>query len=142
MRTINYHGGQKIYDTEQIDGMIAPINEKIEHIEEAVAEGSYPIGTVMFWPVSETVTRTVHSDNPFEFTVHGVHYSVAVPDAEVELCVSKGIPEGWHALDGTAELSAEEYSELAEFIPDNVTTENKIWLPYVRQKIIKVKNIA
>ena len=139
MRTINYHGGQKIYDTEQIDNMLSPINEKIEHIEEAVAEGSYPIGTVMFWPVSECVEREMHSDNPFVFTFKGKTYEVEPKTETIRLLVSKNIPEGWHALDGTAELDAAEYPELAEFIPDNVTTENKIWLPYVQQRIIKVK---
>ena len=142
MRTINYHGGQQIYDKEQIDSFLSEQNEVISAIEQALSKSNLPIGEVMFWPVSDCVTRTVHSDNPFEFEVQGKHYSVAVEDAEVELNVSKNIPEGWHALDGTAELDAEEYPDLAAFMPDNVTTENKIWLPYVQQKIIKVRNLA
>ena len=134
---------RKIYEKEEIDSQWEQYERELpEKIHEYASFDAVPVGTVMFWPVSETVTRTVHSDNPFEFTVHGEHYSVEVPDAEIELCISKGIPEGWHALDGTAEFDADEYQKLAEFMPDNVTTENKIWLPYIRQKIIKVKDIA
>lgn len=185
-RIINYHGGEKIYNKEYVDELLAlkqdnltfddtpsldsqnpvtsdgirkALDEKIDKasiephptedgtdkvvssagIFEAFALVNAPVGETMFWPVSECVDRTVVSDQPFEFDVHGKHYSVDVPDGVVHLNISKDIPTDWHALDGTAELDAADYPELAAFMPDNVTTEGKIWLPYCRQKIIKIK---
>lgn len=107
--------------------------------EAIAASADMPIGETMFWYLSECVERTVVSDKPFEFDVQGKHYSVDVPDAVVHLQISKDVPANWHALDGTAEILAEDYPELAAFMPDNVTTDGKIWLPYVRQKIIKLR---
>lgn len=132
---------------------------------DAIRFASVKVGETMFWPVSELETREVHSDKPFTFTVHGVEYSVEPPDATVDMKISKGIPDGWHALDGKAELLCSEYPELAKFFGgtqnddgswnndgNNVANDwikdsdelshsfnAKIWLPYVQQKIIKVK---
>ena len=185
-RIINYHGGEKIYNKDFVDELLAlkqdnltfddtptldsenpvtsdgirkALDEKIdkasiedhpteEGVDKVVSSAGIwaafqlvnaPVGETMFWPVSECVDRTVVSDNPFEFEVHGKHYSVEVPDGVVHLNISKDIPPDWHALDGTAELDAADYPDLAAFIPDNVTTEGKIWLPYCQQKIIKIK---
>ena len=109
-------------------------------IFDAIRFASVKVGETMFWPVSEKETREVVSDNPFTFRFKGKDYSVepVTPDT-VDLIISKDIPDGWHALDGSVELEAAEYPDLAAFMPDNVTNDGKIWLPYVRQKIIKVK---
>lgn len=151
MRTINYHGGQRIYDTEQVDGMLMERDEAIRGAAEetersmellkGMVEGlSLPVGETMYWGRHERVRRTVRSDRPFTFTVFGKERTVDVPDAEVELCVAADVPEGWHALDGTAELDAEEHRDLADFFGGrNTTADGKVWLPYVSRKIIKVR---
>jgi len=126
---------------------------------------SVKVGETMFWPVCDIEKREVHSDKPFTFTIHGVEYSVEPPDGNVDMKISKDIPDGWHACDGKAELLCSEYPELAKFFGgtqnDNGSWNNdgnnvaddwikdsdelshsfnaKIWLPYVQQKIIKVK---
>ena len=103
-----------------------------------VFEGA-KVGYTMYWPVSKKEVREVLSDRPFTFTVNGKTYTTNPADKTIELVISDNVPEGWHALDGTTELDAAEYSTLAEFMPDNVTIGGKIWLPYVKQRIIKVK---
>lgn len=129
---------QLTFDELPEPGSTNPVTSK--GIYEAIAASAdMPIGETMFWPVSECVDRAVVSDNPLEFDVHDKHYSIEVPDTVVKLNISKDIPANWHALDGTAELLAADYPELAAFMPDNVTTEGKIWLPYVHQKIIKIR---
>ena len=166
-RTINYHGGEKIYNKERVDALIAETNALIEDLEERKQDvltfddeplhdsdnpvrskgiyeairnaASVPVGETMFWFFSECEDRTVHSDKPFEFDVQGKHYSVDVPDAVIHLNIATEVPECWHALDGKAELNAEEYPELARLMPNNITNDGKIWLPYVQQKIIKVR---
>ena len=157
-RTINYHGGQKIYDKEQIDEMLVLDTEVTAESERPVtSKGIYnkireafddiwianvPIGTQMYWPVFECVERECHSDHPFTFTWRGQEYSVEPEDPVVrKLNISTHIPPGWHAFDGTTELTAEEYPELAAFLPDNVDKDGKIWLPYIKQTIIKVKDV-
>ena len=106
---------------------------------DAIRFASVKVGETMFWPESELETREVHSDDPFNFHFKGHEYSVTTQDGSVDLVISKNYPDGWHALDGKAELLAADYPELAAFMPENVTNESKIWLPYVRQKIIKVR---
>lgn len=133
---------------EQIDA-IAPLDDvptegsekgaKSGGIWDAIRFASVKVGETMFWPVSEEETREVHSDNPFTFRFKGQDITVVPQDGTVDMCISKNIPDGWHALDGTAVLDVADYPDLAAFMPDNVTTDGKIWLPYVQQKIIKVK---
>lgn len=132
---------------------------------KAIRFASVKVGETMFWPVCDLEEREVHSDKPFTFTIHGVEYSVEPPDATVDMKISKDIPDGWHACDGKAELLCSEYPELAKFFGgtqnddgswnndgNNVADDwikdsdelshslnAKIWLPYVQQKIIKVK---
>lgn len=166
-RTINYHGGERIYNKERVDALIAETNNLIEDLEarkqdmltfdeeplpesenpvksrgiyEAIRNAaSVPVGETMFWFFTEYEERTLHSDSPFEFDVQGRHYSVEVPDATAKLQVAIDVPECWHALNGRAELVAADYPELAALMPDNITKDGKIWLPYVRHKIIKVR---
>lgn len=154
-RIINYHGGEKIYNKEYVDDLLSLKQDNLtfddtpmlDSQNPVTSKGIYaafqlvnaPVGETMFWPVSECVDRTVVSDQPFEFDVQGKHYSVDVPDEVIKLNISTNIPNDWHSLDGTAELDAADYPDLAAFLPDNVTTEGKIWLPYCRQKIIKIK---
>lgn len=106
---------------------------------DAIRFASVKVGETMYWHESEIETREVHSDNPFVFHFKGQEYSVTPKDGEVEMCISKNYPDGWHALDGKAELLAADYPDLAAFMPENVTNDGKIWLPYVQQKIIKVR---
>lgn len=108
---------------------------------DAIRFASVKVGETMYWynHEEETERRVVHSDNPFTFTFKGQEISVVPEDGYVDMCVLSDIPDGWHALDGKAELLASDYPDLAAFMPDNVTTDGKIWLPYVQHKIIKVK---
>lgn len=166
-RIINYHGGEKIYNKERVDALIAETNALIEDLEERKQDvltfddeplhdsdnpvkskgiyeairnaASVPVGETMFWFFTECEERTLHSDSPFEFAVQGKHYSVEVPDATAKLQIAINVPECWHALNGRAELVAADYPELATLMPDNITKDGKIWLPYVRHKIIKVR---
>jgi len=157
-RTINYHGGQKIYDKEQIDEMLVldtEVNEtstrpvenraiyaKIREAFDDIWVANVPIGEQMYWPVSECIERECHSDHPFVFTWRGQRYEVEPEDPVVrKLDVSTHIPPGFHALDGTMLGPAEEYPELAAFLPDNVDKDGNIWLPYVKKTIIKVKDV-
>jgi len=136
----------EVYNKIPEESIIDPVpTEGSEHSTQsggtfnAIRFASAKVGDTMFWHESETVTREVHSDNPFVFNFKGQEYSVTPEDGEVEMIISKNYPDGWHALDGTAELSAAEYPDLAAFMPENVTTDGKIWLPYVQQKIIKIR---
>ena len=157
-RTINYHGGQKIYDKDQIDEMLVldtEVNEtsdrpvenraiyaKIREAFDDIWIANVPIGEQMYWPVSECVERECHSDHPFKFTWRGQEYEVEPEDPVTrKLDVSTHIPPGFHALDGTMLGPGEEYPELAAFLPDNVDKDGNIWLPYVRKTIIKVKDV-
>ena len=118
------------------------------------------VGGTMFWPVSEKETRMLKSNDPFEFEFNGQQYSVSVPDAEAELLISKDEPENWWPLNGKAELKCEDFPYLAKFFGgtrnddgtwnadgnnvaddwvDGKSANAKIWLPYVRQSIIKAK---
>lgn len=109
---------------------------------DAIRFTSVRVGETMYWHPqddSSPENREVHSNNPFVFNFKGQEMSVETHDGNVQLCVLKDIPEGWHALDGKAELLATDYPDLAAFMPENVTTDGKIWLPYVQHKIIKVK---
>lgn len=108
-------------------------------IFNAVRFASARVGDTMYWPISRKEHREVHSDNPFNFTFNGKEYSVTTQDDYIDMVIAKDVPDGWHALDGTAVLDATKYPDLAAFMPNNVTTEGKVWLPYVSQKIIKVK---
>lgn len=166
-REIHYAGNQIIYNKERVDQLIEETNRLIEHLDEKKQDmltfddeplpesenpvkskgiyeairnaASVPVGETMFWFFSECEDRTVHSDKPFEFDVQGKHYSVDVPDAVIHLNIATEVPECWHALDGKAELNADEYPDLARLMPNNITNDGKIWLPYVQQKIIKVR---
>lgn len=140
---------------ERIDG----IEEKLLPIDETPAEGSempaksggifdairfasVRVGETMYWHLqddSSPENREVHSNNPFVFNFKGKEVSVETQNGNVQLCVLKDVPDGWHALDGKAELLATDYPDLAAFMPENVTKDGKIWLPYVQHKIIKVK---
>lgn len=115
---------------------------KSNGIFNAIRFASVKVGETMYWHLqddSSPENREVHSDNPFVFNFKGQEMSVETHDGHVQLCVLKDIPDGWHALDGKAELLATDYPDLAAFMPENVTTDGKIWLPYVQHKIIKVK---
>lgn len=112
---------------------------KSNGIFNAIRFASVKIGEIMDWPQFRTETRTVVSDNPFEFTFNGQTHSVAVPDDEVTLEIADNVPEGWAAMDGTAVIEAAANPELDEFFAGrNTTTEGKIWIPYLARKIIKV----
>lgn len=108
---------------------------------DAIRFASVKVGETMYWynHEEEMERRVVHSDNPFTFTFKGQEISVVPADGFVDICVLSDLPDGWHALDGKAELLASEHPDLAAFMPDNVTADGKIWLPYVQHKIIKVK---
>lgn len=111
-------------------------------IFDAIRFASVRVGETMYWHLqddSSPENREVHSNNPFVFNFKGKEVSVEPSDGNVQLCVLKNVPDGWHALDGKAELNADDYPDLAAFMPENVTTDGKIWLPYVQHKIIKVK---
>ena len=111
-------------------------------IFDAIRFASVRVGETMYWHLqddSSPENREVHSNNPFVFNFKGQEVSVETQNGNVQLCVLKDVPDGWHALDGKAELNADDYSDLAAFMPENVTKNGKIWLPYVQHKIIKVK---
>lgn len=144
---------------EQLQEQITEIQDTLLPLDEAPAEGSekvaksggtwdairfasVKVGETMYWHLQDDSSpedRMVHSNNPFVFTFKGQEVSAETHDGHVQLCVLKDIPDGWHALDGKAELLATDYPDLAAFMPENVTTDGKIWLPYVQHKIIKVK---
>lgn len=111
-------------------------------IFDAIRFASVRVGETMYWYLqddSSPENREVHSNNPFVFNFKGQEISAETQNGNVQLCTLKDIPEGWHALDGKAELLATDYPDLASFMPENVTKDGKIWLPYVQHKIIKVK---
>lgn len=111
-------------------------------IFDAIRFASVRVGETMYWHLqddSSPENREVHSNNPFVFSFKGQEMSVETQNGNVQLCVLKDVPDGWHALDGKAELLATDYPDLAAFMPENVTKDGKIWLPYVQHKIIKVK---
>ena len=111
-------------------------------IFDAIRFASVRVGETMYWHLqddSSPENREVHSNNPFVFSFKGQEVSVETQNGNVQLCVLKDVPDGWHALDGKAELNADDYPDLAAFMPENVTKDRKIWLPYVQHKIIKVK---
>lgn len=166
MSDISENGVQNKVIKEYVDGKETTLQEQIDDINDTLNEvlpfddvptegsdkgvksggafnairfASVKVGETMFWPESELETREVHSDDPFVFHFKGHEYSVTPQDGHVDLVISKNYPDGWHALDGKAELLATDYPELAAFMPENVTNDGKIWLPYVRQKIIKVR---
>ena len=137
---------------ERIDG----IEEKVLPMDEAPTEGSempaksggifnairfasVKIGEIMDWPQFKIETRTMVSDNPFEFTFNGLVHNVAVEPKDVELEIADNVPEGWRAMDGSVELDAATNQELADFFGGrNTTTDGEIWIPYLPRKIIKV----
>ena len=137
---------------ERIDG----IEEKLLPMDEAPMEGSekpvksrgifdairlagVKIGEIMDWPQFQIETRSMVSDNPFEFTFNGLVHNVAVEPKDVELEIADNVPEGWRAMDGSVELDAATNQELADFFGGrNTTTDGKIWIPYLPRKIIKV----
>ena len=111
-------------------------------IWNATRFASVRVGETMYWHLqddSSPENREVHSNNPFVFNFKGQEVSVETQNGNVQLCMLKDIPDGWHALDGKAELLATDYPDLASFMPENVTKDGKIWLPYVQHKIIKIK---
>lgn len=108
-------------------------------IFKAIRKAGVKIGEIMDWPQFQVETRTMVSDNPFEFTFGGVTHSVAVEPENVELEIADNVPEGWRAMDGTAEIDAATNQELADFFAGrNTTVDGKIWIPYLPRKIIKV----
>ena len=137
---------------ERIDG----IEEKLLPMDEVPMEGSekpvksrgifdairfagVKIGEIMDWPQFQIETRSMISDNPFEFTFNGLMHNVAVEPKDVELEIADNVPEGWRAMDGSVELDAATNQELADFFGGrNTTTDGKIWIPYLPRKIIKV----
>ena len=137
---------------ERIDG----IEEKLLPMDEVPMEGSekpvksrgifdairfagVKIGEIMDWPQFQIETRSMVSDNPFEFTFNGLVHNVAVEPKDVELEIADNVPEGWRAMDGSVELDAATNQELADFFGGrNTTTDGKIWIPYLPRKIIKV----
>ena len=137
---------------ERIDGIeekLLPIDEvptegsekpvKSHGIFDAIRFASVKIGEIMDWPQFQIETRTMVSDNPFEFTFNGLVHNVAVEPKDVELEIADNVPEGWKAMDGSVELDAATNQELADFFGGrNTTTDGKIWIPYLPRKIIKV----
>lgn len=108
-------------------------------IYNAIKKSYVKIGDIMDWPQFKTETRTMISDNPFEFTFNGLVHNVAVEPKDVELEIADNVPEGWRAMDGSVELDAATNQELADFFGGRNTTEDgKIWIPYLPRKIIKV----
>lgn len=108
-------------------------------IHKAIKRSYVKIGEIMDWPQFKTETRTMISDNPFEFTFNGLVHNVAVEPKDVELEIADNVPEGWKAMDGTAVIDAADNQELANFFGGrNTTTDGKIWIPYLPRKIIKV----
>lgn len=108
-------------------------------IYKAIKKSYVKIGDIMDWPQFKTETRTMISDNPFEFTFNGLVHNVAVEPKDVELEIADNVPEGWRAMDGSVELDAATNQELANFFGGrNTTTDGKIWIPYLPRKIIKV----
>ncbi len=108
-------------------------------IYKAIRKAGVKIGEIMDWPQFHTETRTMVSDNPFEFTFNGLIHKVAVEPKDVELEIADNVPEGWRAMDGSVELDAATSQELADFFGGrNTTTDGKIWIPYLPRKIIKV----
>lgn len=108
-------------------------------IYKAIRKAGVKIGDIMDWPQFKTETRTMISDNPFEFTFNGLVHNVAVEPKDVELEIADNVPEGWKAMDGSVELDAATNQELADFFGGrNTTTDGKIWIPYLPHKIIKV----
>lgn len=137
---------------ERIDGIeekLLPMNEvpmedsekpvKSRGIFDAIRFASVKIGEIMDWPQFRLETRSMVSDNPFEFTFNGLVHNVAVEPKDVELEIADNVPEGWRAMDGSVELDAATNQELADFFGGrNTTTDGKIWIPYLPRKIIKV----
>ena len=108
-------------------------------IYKAIRKAGVKIGDIMDWPQFKTETRTMISDNPFEFTFNGLVHNVAVEPKDVEFEIADNVPEGWRAMDGSVELDAATNQELADFFGGrNTTTDGKIWIPYLPRKIIKV----
>ena len=108
-------------------------------IYKAIKKSYVKIGEIMDWPQFKTETRTMSSDNPFEFTFNGLVHRVAIEPKDVELEIADNVPEGWRAMDGSVELDAATNKELADFFGGrNTTTDGKIWIPYLPHKIIKV----
>lgn len=108
-------------------------------IYKAIKKSYVKIGDIMDWPQFKTETRTMISDNPFEFTFNGLLHRVVVEPKDVELEIADNVPEGWRAMDGSVELDAATNQELADFFGGrNTTTDGKIWIPYLPRKIIKV----
>lgn len=124
--------------SEDIDDATDNLNERISETQEAIRIGKVPVGDTMRWGDAELEYRSVRSTTPFTFTFKGEQHTINLKTATVELYIAKNVPEGWHALDGSVELSASEYPELAAVMKENVTTDNKIWLPYVAGQIIKI----
>ena len=135
-------GGKAVATTDMLSSGLNEVNAKIDankaEAERLIALQGVPVGEVMRWGIAEKEERTVHSDSPFEFEVDGTKYTVEVPDEVVTIYVSKSVPEGWHALDGSIELDSADYPELAAVMSENVTNDGKIWLPYKPQSIIKI----
>ena len=108
-------------------------------IYKAIRKAGVKIGEIIDWPQFQIETRTMVSDNPFEFTFNGLVHKVAVESKDVELEIADNVPEGWKAMDGSVELEAATNQELADFFGGrNTTTDGKIWIPYLPRKIIKV----
>lgn len=108
-------------------------------IYKAIKKSYVKIGDIMDWPQFKIETRTMISDNPFEFTFNGLVHNIAVEPKNVELEIADNVPEGWRAMDGSVELDAATNQELADFFGGRNTTEDgKIWIPYLPRKIIKV----
>ena len=108
-------------------------------IYKAIRKAGVKIGEIIDWPQFQIETRTMVSDNPFEFTFNGLVHNVAVEPKDVELEIADNVPEGWRAMDGSVELDAATNQELANFFGGrNTTTDGKIWIPYLPHKIIKV----
>ena len=108
-------------------------------VYKAIKKSYVKVGDIMDWPQFKTETRTMISDNPFEFTFNGLVHRAAVEPKDVELEIADNVPEGWRAMDGSVELDAATNQELADFFGGrNTTTDGKIWIPYLPRKIIKV----
>ena len=131
-RIINYAGGQKIYNKEKVDELLAKKQDIT--VSECVK-----IGEIMDWPQFHTESRIMSSDRLFEFTFNGKTHKVDVAPKDIELEIADNVPDGWRAMDGSVELNAVTNQELADFFGGrNTTIDGKIWIPYLPRKIIKV----
>lgn len=121
------------------DSAVLALKADKDQVAKDIAFASVKVGESMDWFQYKVVQRSTHSDDPFTYTLDGEARTVNPVSRLVELQIADNVPEGWHAMDGVAELEAADYPELAAALPGNITNTGHIWIPYVPCRIIKVK---